>query len=589
MGDYTDAAKNIEHFFTENVSKSMEDPDRLFVILFELLRDTETTYCNLWKKGNPAKDSKNSDSVDFDNCLKEWKIDLVKMKKAYDLFLKKENNSNENKAKFFLYFFLKLDAHVATPFAPCPRCGGDGKIIGCYIVDKYWKCFKVNTGVNHVDNINRTILKYHWIIPQEFSAYIDMKWDNSDWSLLFDNKNEKIKIAVSSFDTDYECLPQSSEDQECVVVKDYFDKYCIKANMAPDCRCIEKKGPCSRESLQECKKAKIDNILLTCAKEKVSILVFPELAMDSDLTRYVSSWLDDHNDHSLKLVVVGRQHCAGVQSKHNNLALLFNASGDTIIKHEKFDPVIVNGKEECIQPRDKQNIQMCQTPTGLVSINICKDYIGTDSFWGSYTVENILSASGCDIVFVPAMTPKIAEFKGMAEKNATHRGIFTIVCNSSGESGLLNTSFVQFPDKDHENGKPEDKNFKPLSEIPGQQIQYIDVAFTFPSIGDPPEGDMRKAFELINVMYRSEDMFHKKFHLLDEISKKIIKTDDLNLHDLLVRWISRLTCYYEGHKENCYSACLKNFLSCIQMLAVKKTIEKLKSEPHRKPLIIEPH
>lgn len=180
---------------------------------------------------------------------------------------------------------------------------------------------------------------------------------------------------------------------------------------------------------------RLKNVLNEAHKQKVDILLFPELVMTEVLERQISEWLAEVNAFSpaIRLVVGGSRHVHRQNKKNNysNCCTVFNYVGDIEWKQGKSQPfkltkdeaeTILTIRQAAFEPTDRSNeFQIRRTVLGNIASPICLDYFN-DSVWAKLPI---------DIFLVPAMSPNLVRFNDAARlSGVSRRRASTFVCNA---------------------------------------------------------------------------------------------------------------------------------------------------------------
>jgi hypothetical protein len=179
----------------------------------------------------------------------------------------------------------------------------------------------------------------------------------------------------------------------------------------------------------------ISRILETCLRENVGIIVFPELAINGYLRRYISHWLEKYNtDRKIIMVIAGSYHFPidGIEDEFENTSIVYRYDGKPLMVGagaglEKWEQIKMNrfllnekdiefllnpatkGFEEfkkIFRPGDKKagekihisnTLNIIDSSIGRMGICICLDYFVKES-------SKLLVDPHVNLIFVPAMS-----------------------------------------------------------------------------------------------------------------------------------------------------------------------------------------
>ncbi len=218
--------------------------------------------------------------------------------------------------------------------------------------------------------------------------------------------------------------------------------YVIRSD--PD-RCHAEKGTPYRfaemEPLREGREI-LEEVLRDCAREKVDVLCFPELTLDTSLLSHLGLLLKSRNEtlHPL-LVMAGSFHVDAGLGRANRCHLL-DGRGNLLLSQDKctayripadqagrMRPEILaglgideRGGYEDIQSAETLHIR--ETPLGRLATPICLDFCGNQ-------LRDLFIQTRVNLFLVPAMTPRMGPFYARAREFGSFNRATTIVVNSA--------------------------------------------------------------------------------------------------------------------------------------------------------------
>lgn len=213
---------------------------------------------------------------------------------------------------------------------------------------------------------------------------------------------------------------------------------------------------------------RIENVLDSALKNRVDVLVFPELTIDHDAYTVICEWLPIHNkQNGIKLVVAGSFHKQRDEGGYVNRSTMLDWQGRIIWEHHKKSPFELTAHnieksanckiiKRAFDLEDEEGIRedihtdyplvFVDTLIGRMSTLICLDFLLPE-------VSTILSRVPCDFFWVPAMTPQIEDFINKARDiYGKTRHIVSGCCASKSCCELINNvssahSFIQIPSR----------------------------------------------------------------------------------------------------------------------------------------------
>ena len=191
----------------------------------------------------------------------------------------------------------------------------------------------------------------------------------------------------------------------------------------------------------------LDDILKTCRKKGVHLLVLPELTIDKSLQSYLSHWLETNNrervekgENGLILVVAGSFHVGEKEDQLCNISTIFDHQGSILWEQKKlqrysFDRGDIKNHpalQEILKTSDEGGherthvsdaLYCLDTPIGRIAVCICIDFFHEDH-------REALRLSGINLFLVPAMTPGNTRFQDTAKFLGTSNHAAAFIANS---------------------------------------------------------------------------------------------------------------------------------------------------------------
>lgn len=185
----------------------------------------------------------------------------------------------------------------------------------------------------------------------------------------------------------------------------------------------------------------LERIIEACAREKIDILCFPELTLDTDSVLHLAHLLKVRNNALYPLLIVaGSFHLSGEVGWVNRCKVL-DGYGNPVFFQDKCVPYRMPGEQvvrlsESLQAQlgldhrggyeDIQasaSLRLIDTPLGRLATPICLDFCGTE-------LSKSLVEMQVNLLLVPAMSPKIGRFYRQAHELGTQARAMTVVANS---------------------------------------------------------------------------------------------------------------------------------------------------------------
>jgi hypothetical protein len=205
-------------------------------------------------------------------------------------------------------------------------------------------------------------------------------------------------------------------------------------------------------------------VLDACAHERIDLLCFPELTLDTNLLRELSLLLKVRNEtlHPA-LVMAGSFHVDAGLGRANRCSLL-DGFGNLVAVQDKCTPYSMPGAQVLkLQPDFRarlglderggyEDIELSGTfniiecALGRVATPICLDFCGDQ-------LRNLLEDTQVNLLLVPAMTPRMSPFYSRARDLGTTNRATTLGVNSAwllrqiGLSSRRHRAFAYLPAK----------------------------------------------------------------------------------------------------------------------------------------------
>lgn len=181
-------------------------------------------------------------------------------------------------------------------------------------------------------------------------------------------------------------------------------------------------------------------VLDLCARERIDLLCFPELTLDTSLLRDLSNLLKVRNDTLHPgLVMAGSFHVDAGAGRANRCSLL-DGFGDLLLTQDKCTAYSLPGiqvmsmKPEHRLGLDKRGgyedievsteVHLVESPLGRLAMPICLDFCGEQ-------LRQLFIETRANFFLVPAMTPQVDPFYTRARELGTLNRASTLMINSS--------------------------------------------------------------------------------------------------------------------------------------------------------------
>jgi hypothetical protein len=204
-------------------------------------------------------------------------------------------------------------------------------------------------------------------------------------------------------------------------------------------------------------------ILDLCARERIDILCFPELTLDTSLLRDLSNRLRARNDTLYPaLVMAGSFHVDAGTGRANRCSLL-DGFGELLLTQDKCTAYSLPGSQVAgMKPEHRlglderggyedievsQTVHLVESPLGRLAMPICLDFCGEQ-------LRQLFIETRVNLFLVPAMTPQVDPFYTRARELGTLNRASTLMINSSwllhriGPWLPRQQSFAYFPARD---------------------------------------------------------------------------------------------------------------------------------------------
>lgn len=220
------------------------------------------------------------------------------------------------------------------------------------------------------------------------------------------------------------------------------------AEMAPEC-------------LTEARQL-LSDVIDVCARERIDLLCFPELTLDTTLLGELSRLLKLRNEtlHPA-LIMAGSFHVDSGLARANRCTLL-DGFGNLVLTQDKCTPYSMPGDQVVKLRRELRErlglderggyedievsttLTLVESPIGRLALPICLDFCGDQ-------LRELLVDTQANLLLVPAMTPRMAPFYSRARDLGTTNRATIVVANSAwllrqiGLKSPRQRSFTYFP------------------------------------------------------------------------------------------------------------------------------------------------
>lgn len=203
----------------------------------------------------------------------------------------------------------------------------------------------------------------------------------------------------------------------------------------------------NKENLMEEINNKYITLLNKLMNDKVEIVIFPELAMNSKTEQVISKYLTETSllnpNHTLKLIFMG-----SLWEDGRNQCVLFSGKGSVLIRNDKKSPFSLykDGKryDEKLRSRPAEYEVLDVQHLGRILYLICKDGLedlDQIEFWNEYGINfEVISSYSKSVSYFEEQMKEFAEkYKGI--------GILSNCCSLRSEVGTDNISvgFIETP------------------------------------------------------------------------------------------------------------------------------------------------
>lgn len=187
--------------------------------------------------------------------------------------------------------------------------------------------------------------------------------------------------------------------------------------------------------------ADLEGILDRCAAERVDVLCFPELTLDTSLQQRLGLILRTRTfGYRPALIMAGSFHVDS-DARWVNRCRVFSGGGRLLFSQDKcvlFRIPAVQAREDpnlcallgidhrggCEDIRLSDSLEIFDGPLGRLAIPICLDYCGDQ-------LRGLLIDAAVNLLLVAAMTPRMEPFRKQARDLGTQAGAATFVTNSA--------------------------------------------------------------------------------------------------------------------------------------------------------------
>lgn len=125
------------------------------------------------------------------------------------------------------------------------------------------------------------------------------------------------------------------------------------------------------------------------------VVLFPEFTVDPGMRQELVAWLEANAWPELIYVIPGSFHEDCGEGQFFNVAYVLAADGEILFAHRKLKLAGTIDVSEYVEVGNA--IQAVQTPLGLLTVLICKDFLDKE-----YSIDNLLQEVPVNWVFVPS-------------------------------------------------------------------------------------------------------------------------------------------------------------------------------------------
>lgn len=229
-------------------------------------------------------------------------------------------------------------------------------------------------------------------------------------------------------------LEQAVDEQEFRVVMVTWRRHrsedLVKVHPHPGCFAVTGRTAAAPDAL-------LSSVLTACSDRRAHLAVLPELALEvSELQNLIES-LKDRRTRYPALIAAGLMHAERGGSYFNE-AVLLDASGNELLRHEKLEPYTDDSLGiEAIGPRQAAQYDFVDTPVGRIVLNICRD-VRSD-------VPMLLNRLlGATVLVVPAYSRELKFVLEEARVLGARQSAMTFAVNPTGE-GLKHAACTYVP------------------------------------------------------------------------------------------------------------------------------------------------
>lgn len=205
---------------------------------------------------------------------------------------------------------------------------------------------------------------------------------------------------------------------------------------------VSLRAPRNEDVLQ----ADLETALGEAAKQRVTILIFPELAIPPNLANRVRAILNGHGSDGhpiLTCLALCHADAPGDGNSDVNEAVLLGPEGRELHRHRKLEPFTIGTDFPCGERIETgSTIAVIETPVGNLQILICLDLFHVRT-------RTAVERSYANVLLVPSLSPKISAHQTAAAGFGASQLASTFVCNRwlrpTGEEA---TSFYLVPRRD---------------------------------------------------------------------------------------------------------------------------------------------
>lgn len=194
--------------------------------------------------------------------------------------------------------------------------------------------------------------------------------------------------------------------------------------------------------------AVLKDTLKRCIDQNVTVLILPELTIDTYLLEKTREWLaaenrkqvlDSKGKKGVLLLVAGSFHRQDENGNIHNVSPVLNYQGDILWEHTKMKAFSVDARDVEVSPDLKDELKISDaggqeriqeadtlccvdTPLGRIAVCVCIDFFHDDNL-------EVLKKSDITLFFVPAMSPGNSRFVETAKNIGAYSKASSFIAN----------------------------------------------------------------------------------------------------------------------------------------------------------------